>query len=126
MVTPCRPPRRSWRPSFPLFDAFRRFSTFFVTRTRYVSKTFHGYVRGLFQSERGTMLCMSEVNDVDHLAMQHLLSSECVDWAGLNQAIALEADALLGGDDAVAFMAFEPINCTVEAELCQGLNTTCH
>jgi len=43
-----------------------QFSSFFITRTRDVSQTFHAYVRGLFQSERGNMLRMSEVNAADH------------------------------------------------------------
>lgn len=47
------------------------------------------------------MLRMSEVNAVDHQSMQHMLTSECVDWAGLRDAVAAEANALLGADDAV-------------------------
>lgn len=58
-------------------------------------------MRGLFQSDRGNMLRMSEVNAADHQAMQHMLTSECVDWAGLQAVVAADANALLGGDDAV-------------------------
>ncbi len=47
------------------------------------------------------MLRMSEVNAADHQAMQHMLTSECVDWAGLRGAVAAEANTLLGSDDAV-------------------------
>ncbi len=47
------------------------------------------------------MLRMSEVNAADHQAMQHMLTSECVDWAGLRGVVAAEANGLLGGDDAV-------------------------
>jgi len=47
------------------------------------------------------MLRMSEVNTVNHQAMQHMLSSECVDWAGLGDAVAVQADALAGREDAV-------------------------
>jgi SRSO17 transposase len=44
---------------------------------------------------------MSEVNAVDHQAMQHMLTSKCVDWAGLRDAVAAEANALLGSEEAV-------------------------
>jgi SRSO17 transposase len=77
------------------------FSAFFVSRTRDATATFYGYVRGLFQSERANMLRMSEVNDVDHQAMQHLLTAGSVDWAGFSGAIARETDALLGGPASV-------------------------
>ena len=33
--------------------------------------------------------------------MQHMLTSKCVDWAGLRGVVVQEANALLGGDDAV-------------------------
>jgi len=58
-------------------------------------------MRGLFQSERANMLRMSEVNEVDHQAMQHMLTEGRVDWQGFGQQIALETDALLGGPEAV-------------------------
>lgn len=80
------------------------FSRFFVSRTRDVSETFYGYVRGLFQSERGNMLRMSEVNAVNHQSMQHMLTTDCVDWAGLTRQIATEVDVLLGGDEAVVII----------------------
>ena len=57
-------------------------------------------MRGLFQSERANMLRMSEVNEVDHQAMQHMLTAGCVDWQGFGRQIAQEANALLGGNDA--------------------------
>ena len=44
--------------------------------------TFEGYMRGLFQSERATLLRMNEVNAVDHQAMQHMLTEGHVDWEG--------------------------------------------
>jgi len=47
------------------------------------------------------MLRMSEVNEVDHQALQHMLTEGCVDWQGLGQQIALEANDLLGGKDSV-------------------------
>jgi len=47
------------------------------------------------------MLRMSEVNEVDHQAMQHLLTESCADWQGFGQQIAQEANELLGGKDAV-------------------------
>ncbi len=50
------------------------------------------------------MLRMSEVNAVDHQAMQHMLTTDCVDWSGLTRQIAIEADELLGGDDALAII----------------------
>jgi SRSO17 transposase len=56
------------------------------------------------QSERGNMLRMSEVNAVDHQAMQHMLATECVDWAGLCTSLATEVNALLGGEDSVAII----------------------
>jgi SRSO17 transposase len=77
------------------------FSSFFVSRTRDATATFCGYVRGLFQSERANMLRMSEVNEVDHQAMQHLLTEGCVDWGGFSEAIAHEVDSLLGGPASV-------------------------
>ena len=58
-------------------------------------------MRGLFQSERANMLRMSEVNEVDHQSMQHMLTEGCVDWQGFSRQIAQEANALLGGTDAV-------------------------
>jgi SRSO17 transposase len=78
-----------------------RFSAFFTSRTRDVVPAFFGYVRGLFQSERANMLRMSEVNGVDHQAMQHMLTEGGVDWDGLGVQIARDADALLGGGEAV-------------------------
>lgn len=47
------------------------------------------------------MLRMSEVNAVDHQAMQHMLTEGRVDWDGLGRQIALQANAQLGGRDAV-------------------------
>ena len=47
------------------------------------------------------MLRMSEVNAVDHQSMQHMLTEGSVDWDGVGRQIALEANALLGGSDAV-------------------------
>ena len=73
------------------------FSSFFVSRTRDVTTAFEGYMRGLFQSERATMLRMSEVNAVDHQAMQHMLTEGRVDWEGFGRQMAQEANALLGG-----------------------------
>lgn len=58
-------------------------------------------MRGLFQSERANMLRMSEVNEVGHQSMQHMLTEGCVDWEGFGQQIAQEANELLGGVDAV-------------------------
>ena len=58
-------------------------------------------MRGLFQSERANMLRMSEVNAVDHQSMQHMLTEGSVDWDGFGRQIALEANELLGGSDAV-------------------------
>ena len=43
------------------------------------------------------MLRMSEVNAVDHQAMQHMLTEGVVDWVGFGEQIARETDALLGG-----------------------------
>jgi SRSO17 transposase len=77
------------------------FSSFFVSSTRDSTATFTGYMRGLFQSERANMLRMSEVNEVDHQAMQHMLTEGCADWQGFGQQVALEANTLLGGTDAV-------------------------
>lgn len=44
---------------------------------------------------------MSEVNTVDHQSMQHMLAEGSVDWEGFGRQIALEANDLLGGSDAV-------------------------
>ena len=77
------------------------FSTFFRSCTRDATATFGGYLRGLFQSERANMLRMSEVNAVDHQAMQHMLSDGAVDWDGFGDQLADEANTLLGGAQAV-------------------------
>lgn len=77
-----------------------RLSTFFISRTRNVLPAFTGYMRGLFQSERVNLLRMSEVNAVDHQAMQHMLTDASVDWKGFTAQIAQDTDALLGGHDA--------------------------
>ena len=58
-------------------------------------------MRGLFQSERANMLRMSEVNEVDHQSMQHMLTEGCIDWQGFGQQIAQEANELLGGADSI-------------------------
>lgn len=47
------------------------------------------------------MLRMSEVNEVDHQAMQHMLTEAVVDWDGFGDQIARETDALLGGSESV-------------------------
>ena len=47
------------------------------------------------------MLRMGEVNEVDHQAMQHMLTSDAIDWNGFGEQIAIETDALLGGSAAV-------------------------
>lgn len=47
------------------------------------------------------MLRMSEVNEVDHQLMQHMLTEGSVDWDGFGRQIALEANDLLGGSEAV-------------------------
>ncbi len=51
------------------------------------------------------MLRMSEVNDVDHQSMQHMLTEGSVDWDGLGRQIALEANELLDSSDAVLIFA---------------------
>lgn len=81
-----------------------RFSSFFVSPTRHVIPAFAGYMRGLFQSERANMLRMSEVNLVDHQAMQPMLTDAGVDWEGVGTQIAQETDALLGGADSVLLL----------------------
>jgi SRSO17 transposase len=50
------------------------------------------------------MLRMSEINDINHQAMQHMLTTECVNWVGLTRQLAVETDALLGGDESVAIL----------------------
>ena len=47
------------------------------------------------------MLRMSEVNAVDHQAMQHMLTEGSIDWQGFGRQIAQEANDLLGGKDSV-------------------------
>jgi len=47
------------------------------------------------------MLRMSEVNEVDHQAMQHMLTEGCVNWDGFGEQVARETDALLGGPESV-------------------------
>ena len=72
-----------------------------MSSTRDATATFEGYLRGLFQSERATVLRMSEVNAVDHQSMPHMLTAGSVDWDGLGRQLALEANDGLGGNDAV-------------------------
>lgn len=45
------------------------------------------------------MLHMEEANQVDHQAMQHMLTSSAIDWFGLGEQIAHETNALLAGVD---------------------------
>ena len=47
------------------------------------------------------MLRMGEVNEVDHQAMQHMLTSNAIDWVGFRNQIAYETNALLGGTEAI-------------------------
>ena len=47
------------------------------------------------------MLRMSEVNEIDHQAMQHMLTEGCVNWDGFGEQVARETDALLGGSESV-------------------------
>ena len=47
------------------------------------------------------MLRMSEVNAVDHQAMQHMLSAGAVDWDGFGDPLAQEANMLLGSPPSV-------------------------
>ena len=47
------------------------------------------------------MLRMSEVNEVDHQAMQHMLTEGAVDWPGFGEQIARETDTLLGRPESV-------------------------
>jgi len=77
-----------------------RLFIFFVSSTRDDTATFEGYMRGLFQSERANMLRMSEVNEVDHQSMQHMLTEGCVDWQGLADRCS-GSQRSVGGTDAV-------------------------
>jgi SRSO17 transposase len=61
-------------------------------------------VRGLFQSQRATLLGMSAATAVDHQAMQHLLTQGVVDWDGFSVQLARETDALLGGPESVLIL----------------------
>ena len=47
------------------------------------------------------MLRMSEVNEVDHQSMQHMLTEGTVDWDGFGKQIAQETNALLGSPESV-------------------------
>lgn len=47
---------------------------------------------------------MSEVNAVDHQAMQYLLTEAAVDWQGFGDQLAQETDGLLGGSDSVLLL----------------------
>ncbi len=77
------------------------FSRFFRSGTRDATATFGSYLRGLFLSERATLLRMSEVNAVDHQAMTHLLTAGAVDWDGCGDQLAQEANVLLGSPQSV-------------------------
>jgi SRSO17 transposase len=77
------------------------FSRFFRSCTRDATAAFGGYLRGLFQSERANMLRMSEVNEIDHQSMQHMLTEGAIDWDGFGDQLAQEANALLGSAQSV-------------------------
>ena len=47
------------------------------------------------------MLRMSEVNEVDHQSMQHMLTEGAVNWDGFGKQIAQETNALLGSPESV-------------------------
>ena len=47
------------------------------------------------------MLRMSEVNEVDHQSMQHMLTEGAVDWKGFGVQLAQQANALLGSAQSV-------------------------
>jgi len=74
------------------------------SRTRNVSSVFEGYLRGLFQSSRGTQLRMSEVVETDSQALNHLLTEAAVDWEGLSGEIARQANELLGGEQSALIL----------------------
>lgn len=50
------------------------------------------------------MLRMSEVNATNHQTMQHMLTEATVNWRGLGDALAVESDALLGGEQSVLLL----------------------
>ena len=78
-------------------EALSAHSSFFVSSARDATATLYGCLRGLFQSDRAAMLRMGEVNEIDHQAMQHMLTSGAIDWNGFGEQIARETGALLGG-----------------------------
>jgi len=94
-----------------------------VSSTRDATATFEGYMRGLFQPERTNMLRMSEVNEVDHQSMQHMLTEGCVDWQGFGRQIAQEANELLGGTDAV--LIFDESGFAKKGEASAGVTSAC-
>ena len=65
------------------------------------------------------MLRMSEVNEVDHQSMQHMLTEGCVDWQGFGRQIAQESNELLGGTDAV--LIFDESGFAKKGEASAGL-----
>jgi SRSO17 transposase len=77
------------------------FASFFVSPTRDTTASFYDYLRSLFQSERANMLRISKVNEVDHQAMQYMLTEGAVDWVGFSEQIARETNVLLGGPKSV-------------------------
>ena len=72
-----------------LYAHLEPFSKFLSSRTRSVCGAFHGYIRGLFQASRGSLLRMSEVVDTDSQALHHLLTEAGVDWDGLSGEVAM-------------------------------------
>ncbi|MGH8550333.1 MAG: hypothetical protein ACRERU_17390 [Methylococcales bacterium] len=50
------------------------FASFFGSSTRDTTQSFCGDLRGFFQSERANLLRMSEVNEVEHQALQYRLT----------------------------------------------------
>lgn len=77
-------------------------------------------MRGLFQSTRATMLRMSEVNAVDHQAMQHMLTEGIVDWQGFRRQLAEEANALLGGKESL--LIFDESGLTKKGKASAGVS----
>ena len=73
----------------------------------------------LLAGERANMLRMSEVYTVDHQSMQHMLTEGSVDWEGFGRQIALEANELLGGSNAV--LIFDESNFDKKGEASAGV-----
>lgn len=82
-------------------DAFSQsYRDFFKSGTRSVANSAIAFLRGLFVAERSNMQQISEsIDNTEHQNLQYLLSEAKWDFRDVQQKIARDADAILGGHE---------------------------